>query len=66
MKTIGAILKMYFDPEVLLGPKKFSDSGVYHSPSDLELEDIRNMIDEYPIEEEPEVFGLHGNANITF
>jgi dynein heavy chain len=44
----------------------FSESGVYKSTSKLELDDIRNYINTFPLEDEPEVFGLHNNANITF
>jgi dynein heavy chain len=44
----------------------FSESGVYKSTSKLELDDIRTYINTFPLEDEPEVFGLHNNANITF
>jgi len=57
---------MYFDPQVIAGPLQFSSLGTYSSPEELELADVRQMIEAYPLEDEPEVFGLHSNANITF
>jgi len=44
----------------------FSNSGVYKSSNKLELEEIKTYINTFPLEDEPEVFGLHNNANITF
>ena len=35
------------------------------TPVDLELEKVKSMIDNLPLDDEPEVFGLHENANIT-
>jgi len=32
----------------------------------MDLENVRNLINDLPLEEEPEVFGLHPNANITY
>lgn len=44
----------------------FSSSGVYHSPVELELEEVKKYIRSFPPEDDPEVFGLHANSNITF
>jgi len=50
----------------MLGKYNFSSSGNYYSPDDLELEAVRSYIENLPPEDEPEVFGLHFNSNITF
>lgn len=47
-------------------PYKFSESGLYFSPAKLELDEIKEYIRSFPIEDEPEIFGLNSNANITF
>lgn len=57
---------MYFNPNVMLGKFNFSPSGLYHSPDDLELESVKSYIENLPPEDDPEVFGLHFNSNITF
>jgi len=66
VRTILAILKAYFCPNIMLGKYNFSASGNYYSPDDLELDSIRTYIESLPPEDEPEVFGLHFNSNITF
>lgn len=45
---------------------EFSNSGIYKSPGKLDLNDVKEYIIGFPLEDEPEVFGLHVNANITF
>lgn len=51
--------------DIMEGVYKFSPSGIYHSPEDLELPNVIKMIKDLPLDDEPEVFGLHSNANIT-
>lgn len=45
---------------------KFSASGTYFVPEHETIEEIRDYIDKLPWTEEPEVFGMHGNASITY
>ena len=35
-------------------------------PHDLNLESVKDYIDNLPIIDDPEMFGLHNNANINF
>jgi dynein heavy chain, axonemal len=65
IRSIKALLESYFTPSVM-GEYKFSPSGIYVSPQKLDLADVRDYINALPLEDEPEVFGLHQNANITF
>ncbi len=67
VRLITALLKTYFNELVINDDfLNFSSSGVYHSPQQLQLSEIKTMITNYPLDDDPEVFGLHTNANITF
>jgi len=47
----------------------FSSSGLYRCPPNSDtatVEDFKAWVDEYPLSEQPEVFGMHDNANISF
>lgn len=67
MRLIKALLSKYFTPDVMGETLyKYSESGIYHSPGTLELDDIKEYIRSFPLEDEPEIFGLNENANITF
>lgn len=45
---------------------RFSQSGLYCVPADGSYNDYRKYIDALPGNEDPEVFGMHENANIVF
>ena len=45
---------------------KMSESGIYISPPIGSLNYYRDLIKNFPEYENPEVFGMHDNANITF
>jgi len=47
------LLQKYFIPEVMKGPYNFSSSGVYHSPDQLELKDVKEYIQKLPLEDDP-------------
>merc|ERR1711981_819259 len=44
---------------------KFSGSGTYYAPPEGDVESYLTYIRTLPLNEEPEVFELHENANIT-
>lgn len=44
----------------------FSSSGLYYSPHNLDLNEVKEYISNLPLEDDPEIYGLHRNANITF
>lgn len=48
------------------GHYSFSSSGVYHNPDDNKLDKVKGYISQLPLEDDPEIYGLHRNANITF
>ncbi|RZC39366.1 dynein heavy chain 6, axonemal, partial [Asbolus verrucosus] len=41
-------------------------SGVYYCPTFEKLEEYQEFVDSLPILEEPEIFGMHENANIAY
>lgn len=45
---------------------KFSPSGVYTQPGPTDYEGYLEYIRDKPINDNPEMFGLHDNANITY
>eukprot|EP01017_Pseudomicrothorax_dubius_P009127 TRINITY_DN13053_c0_g1_i2.p1 TRINITY_DN13053_c0_g1~~TRINITY_DN13053_c0_g1_i2.p1 ORF type:complete len:479 (+),score=138.16 TRINITY_DN13053_c0_g1_i2:141-1577(+) len=65
VRLITTILKVYICPEALTDTYKFSASGTYYSPPSGEQADYINYIKELPLNPDPEVFGLHSNAEIT-
>uniref|UniRef100_A0A8C2TM90 Dynein axonemal heavy chain 1 n=1 Tax=Coturnix japonica TaxID=93934 RepID=A0A8C2TM90_COTJA len=57
------ILEDFYKPEVLTPEFAYSESGVYSAiPPQGYLQYIRSL----PLNDSPELFGLHDNANITF
>jgi len=66
VKLIGAMLKRYFCPEVMNDSYRLSKLDTYIAPQAGPLEDARNYIEGLPLDEDPEVFGLHPNANLAY
>lgn len=66
VRLITALLLSYLNADVLAGDYKFSSSGIYYSPNELDLDSIKDYISNLPLEDDPEIYGLHRNANITF
>jgi len=51
---------------ILSNYSRFSDSGIYFAPKDGPIESYREYIESLPLNDTPEVFGMHENANITY
>jgi dynein heavy chain len=69
LRVTDAILIELYTPKLLEPGYKFSESGLYYS-IDVENEEhphaeYMSYIDRLPINPDPEVFGMHANANIT-
>lgn len=43
-----------------------SESGTYFAPAEGSLEELKEYTRGLPVEDPPEIFGLHPNADITF
>ncbi|CAE8658552.1 unnamed protein product, partial [Polarella glacialis] len=65
VRLIGAFLKRYFNEGVLTDGYKFSPLDAYQCPDEGSLEEVREYIRGLPVDEDPQVFGLHSNAQIT-
>lgn len=65
-RLIRAILKNYFVDNILSDSYRLSRLDMYYAPPEGSYEDLRKYIDTLPLDDDPEVFGLHPNANITF
>lgn len=66
-RLIKVILNTFLNDNVLEDNYKFSESGVYSSPKIGDIAGYRNFIKTvFPLNDLPEVFGLHSNAEITY
>jgi len=63
---MNAMLKKYFCAEIMQEGYKFSNLDFYFAPADGSFDDCMTYISTLPLDESPEVFGLHGNANIAY
>jgi len=59
-------LERYCQPDALKDMYKYSPSGIYFAPADGKIESYREYIDQMPLTDNPEIFGLHDNANIKY
>ncbi|KAI8620571.1 dynein heavy chain and region D6 of dynein motor-domain-containing protein [Chytriomyces sp. MP71] len=65
-RTLNSILSKFYNSKILDDAYVFSPSGVYYAPRDLDLNGFRSYIDSLPLTEEPSIFGMHENANISY
>uniref|UniRef100_A0A1X7UKU1 AAA+ ATPase domain-containing protein n=2 Tax=Amphimedon queenslandica TaxID=400682 RepID=A0A1X7UKU1_AMPQE len=65
-RCLRTVLKRFFSPKTLEGQYKYSMSGNYYSPEADSIKVYRDFIDALPYDDDPEVFGMHENANIAF
>ncbi|TKS69211.1 Dynein heavy chain 6, axonemal [Collichthys lucidus] len=65
-RCLRTILKGFFSPQTLEPAYTFSASGIYHAPETDELEQYKKYIESLPIIDDPEIFGMHENANLAF
>ena len=64
-RCILNILDDFYTPEIQNDSYCFSASGKYYAPENGTLENMRDYVKKLPLNEGPEVFGLHENANIS-
>lgn len=69
LRTIDIILKRYYTSNSLVSGTKLSGSGIYIIPHIKDEEsshaDFQEYVLQLPIVPDPEVFGMHKNADIT-
>uniref|UniRef100_A0A667W9Y7 Dynein axonemal heavy chain 6 n=1 Tax=Myripristis murdjan TaxID=586833 RepID=A0A667W9Y7_9TELE len=65
-RCLRTILKSFFSPQTLECGYTYSTSGIYYAPETDSLEQYKKYIEALPIMDDPEVFGMHENANLAF
>jgi len=63
---IKAMLRRCFCPDLMNDSYRLSKLDHYYAPSEGTLAETKAYIEGLPLDEDPEVFGLHPNANIAF
>jgi len=64
-RLIKIILLDFYTPDILRDDYKFSPKGIYYAPEEGPLEEYKEYIKNLPLNDLPEVFGLHDNAEIS-
>lgn len=65
-RLLNSLLKIYYNKEVISNQAySFSPSKIYHLPKNTNHLDCLSYIRNLPINQLPEVYGLHENADIT-
>ncbi|CDI82021.1 hypothetical protein EAH_00024830 [Eimeria acervulina] len=66
-RLIDFILHTYINEKLIQegAAYKFSKSGIYYCPDEEDVEGFQKYITSLPANAQPEVFGLHENANIN-
>jgi dynein heavy chain len=68
-RTNSAVVSKYFNPSILDDDYKFDPNGIYYAPAagvENTLQETRDYIKTLPVDEVPETFGMHPNADITY
>ena len=67
-RCLMSILQTYYPGENVVQDDnyKFSHSGTYYSPNVGNLKQLMSYFENLPMVDNPEVFGMHDNANIAF
>ena len=65
-RCLMSILDIFITPEALKDAYQFSKSGIYYIPVKGSLALYKAYTETLPLTDEPEIFGMHDNANITF
>lgn len=65
VRLISAFLYRYFNEGVLEDGYLLSPLEAYYAPKEGSLAEVREFIAKLPMDEDPQVYGLHSNAMIT-
>uniref|UniRef100_F7FUV5 Dynein axonemal heavy chain 6 n=1 Tax=Ornithorhynchus anatinus TaxID=9258 RepID=F7FUV5_ORNAN len=65
-RCLRTVLKKFFSPETLEDGYKYSESGIYFSPVADTIQEFKDYIENLPLIDDPEIFGMHENANLVF
>ncbi|XP_055256564.1 dynein axonemal heavy chain 6 [Moschus berezovskii] len=65
-RCLRTVLKRFFSPETLQDGYKYSESGIYFAPLADSLQEFKDYIENLPLIDDPEIFGMHENANLVY
>lgn len=65
-RCLMSVLSIYMTPEILQDKYTFSKSGIYKAPPIGPKQQCLDYFSNLPFSDNPEVFGMHDNANVTF
>ncbi|KAJ8402442.1 hypothetical protein AAFF_G00369310 [Aldrovandia affinis] len=65
-RCLHTILKGFFSPPTLEDGYAYSKSGIYFAPEADSLREYKEYIANLPLIDDPEIFGMHENANLAF
>ncbi|KAJ8245285.1 hypothetical protein GJAV_G00269100 [Gymnothorax javanicus] len=65
-RCLRTVLKGFFSPPTLEEGYAYSKSGIYFAPEADSLREYKEYIENLPLIDDPEVFGMHENANLAF
>ncbi len=66
-RCVAAILQTYIiNGAVENDEYRYTDDGKYYPPPPSNMQSVRDYIDQLPLIDSPEIFGLHRNAAIAF
>jgi len=65
-RTLRTILRRFFKAESLDADFKYSASGIYYPAGHDSMEEYNKYVDTFPFADDPDIFGLHPNANIAY
>jgi len=65
VRLISFFLKRYVNEGLLTDGYKLSSLDTYYAPKEGSVEEVREMVQGFPLDDDPQVFGLHPNALIT-
>ncbi|XP_038615472.1 dynein heavy chain 6, axonemal [Tachyglossus aculeatus] len=65
-RCLRTVLKRFFSPETLEDGYKYSESGIYFSPVADGIQEFKDYVENLPLIDDPEIFGMHENANLVF
>ncbi|CAL7933869.1 unnamed protein product [Xylocopa violacea] len=65
-RLLNSLLELFYNPEVIINPEYcFSPSCIYRLPKNTDYHGCLTYIRNLPINQHPEVYGLHENADLT-
>ncbi|KAI9189908.1 hypothetical protein H9P43_001341 [Blastocladiella emersonii ATCC 22665] len=64
-RCLMSLLSLFYNPDLLADGHKLSSSGIYTIPPSNAHDAILEHIKQFPLNQYPEVFGIHENGDIT-